>query len=122
MIHTIPSWLQKAVTWLNQKYPNEEDVNLTILYGYDSVCDPKEAGTGFAIYNILDKNIYIADPKEIQKSCDISEEDAKITTIESLFHEYRHHQQNLQGLPFDEEDAEQFAEVMYEQYEEDIKP
>lgn len=117
MIKIIPPWLQEAVNWLNQKYPEEEDVNMTILYGYDTVCAPEEAGTGFAVYNALDKNIYLADPKEIQESCGISEEDAKITSIENLFHEYRHHQQNIRKLPFNEEDAEEFAVAMYKQYE-----
>lgn len=122
MIQTIPNWLQEAITWINQKYPEEENVNLTILYGYDSViCDEKGEQGGFAAYNTEAKSIYLADPKVMQESYNLSEEDERTATIGDLFHEYRHHQQNIQGLPFDEEDAEAFAEAMYRQYKEDMK-
>lgn len=71
---------------------------------------------GFAAYNTESKSIYIADPDEIQKSCDLSEQDVIETTIMNLFHEYFHHQENIHQWAPNEEQAEDFAKKMMWEY------
>lgn len=121
MIHIIPEWLQEVVAWLNKKFPNDEDVNLTILHGYDSVHVKHEDKTGFALYDAETKSIYLPDPEALENLQKLPREDGRMTTIHSLLHEYRHHQQNIRGLPFDEEEAEEFAEIMYKEYKKERK-
>lgn len=121
MIHIIPEWLQEVVAWLNKKFPNDEDVSLTVLYGYDSVCVKPEGKTGFAVYDTKTKSVYLADPEAIERNQNLTGEESRITTIHSLLHEYRHHQQNIGGLPFGEKEAEDFARAMYKEYEAERK-
>lgn len=121
MIHIIPEWLQEAVAWLNKEFKEDEDVNMTILYGYDSVQVKHEDKTGFALYNTETKSIYLPDPEALQKFQGLSEEESRITTIQNLLHEYRHHQQNIGGLPFGEKEAEDFARAMHKEYEAERK-
>lgn len=115
MIRVIPNWLQDAIDLLNDWFGYNEDVNLTILWGYDSICMDDERG-GFAAYNTESKSIYIADPDEIQKSCDLTEQDVIETTIMNLFHEYFHHQENIHQWASNEDQAEGFAKTMMEEY------
>ena len=119
MINIIPNWLQNAVNFINNKFPDEEDVNMSILYGYDCVDTDENIG-GFAVYNTVTKTIMLADYKELKKILtdvgELSWEDVKNATIMSLFHEYRHHQQSIYGQNLSEEDAESFAEQMYEEF------
>ena len=121
VIEVIPEWLKGAVDWLNKRFPENEHVTMTVLYGYDCVSAGKDVG--FAAYDADEKNIMLADPEKIYRENPISEQEMRNTTITSLFHEYRHHQQNIKNLHFDEEDAEVFAERMYRKYiEECIDP
>ena len=116
MIRVIPDWLQDAVDFLNREFPEDTDVNVSILYGFDSV-GIDENNCGFAVYNTETNSIMIADYNELKNSInDLSWEDVKDTTITNLFHEYRHHQQNTYNWDFDEEDAEVFANHMYKEY------
>lgn len=116
MISVIPDWLQDAIDYLNQEFPEDEDVNVSILYGFDSV-GIDEDNCGFAVYNTETKSIMIADYNELKNSFEeLSWTDVKYITIIGLFHEYRHHQQNVYNWDFDEEDAEIFANHMYKEY------
>ena len=116
MVNIIPNWLQDAIDFLNKGFSKDEDVNVTILYGYDCVSEDENNG-GFAVYNTETKTIMLADYNELKNLFDeLSWTDVKATTIINLFHEYRHHQQNIYGWDFSEEDAEDFAEHMYEEF------
>lgn len=116
MINVIPSWLQEAVDFLNKKYPDDENVNMTILYGFGSV-GVDDDNCGFAVYSTETNSIMIADYNVIKETIsELTWDDVKETTITNLFHEYRHHQQNMQNLDFDEEDAEGFAIRMYKEF------
>ena len=116
MINVIPDWLQDAIDFLNESFQYDEDVNVTILYGFDCV-GTDENNCGFAVYNTETKTIMIADYNEVKNSLkELSWEDVKNTTIMNLFHEYRHHQQNTYGWDLSEDDAEHFAEHMYKEF------
>ena len=116
MIKTIPNWLQDAVDFLNKKFPEDSDVSMFILYGFGSV-GIDDDNCGFAAYNTETNSILIADHNVIREAIsELTWDDVKDTVITNLFHEYRHHQQNMFNLDFDEEDAEKFANNMYKEY------
>lgn len=116
MINVIPFWLQDAIDFLNNIFAEDEDVNVSILYGFDCV-STDENNYGFAVYNTETKTIMLADYNEISNLFEeMSWNDVVATTITNLFHEYRHHQQNTYGWDFDEEDAEVFANHMYKEF------
>lgn len=116
MVNVIPDWLQDAIDYLNQEFPLDDDVNVSILYGFDSV-GIDEDNCGFAVYNTETKSIMLADYNELKNAInDLSWEDVKDITITNLFHEYRHHQQNAYGWNLGEDDAEHFAEHMYKRF------
>lgn len=116
MINAIPNWLQNAINFLNQEFPNDKDVNLCILYGHDYMIasDGKHHSDGK--YKPLANTIYLADYKNLSEhygGVNTSEDIA----ILNLFHEYRHHQQYIYNDRFgDEEDAEEFAMDMWRKY------
>lgn len=114
MIRVIPEWLQEAIDFINKEFPEDKDVRLTVLYGYDSVGE--EDKYGFAAYNTDTESIYLADFTEIRKTYDLYLDETIDNTVMNLLHEYRHHQQNIYGLDMDEEDAERFAEQMSEKF------
>lgn len=116
MISMIPDWLQDAIDFLNQEFPEDQDVSVSILYGFDSV-SADEDNCGFAVYNPETKAIFLADYNELKYSLkELSLTDIKGVTITNLFHEYRHHQQNTYGWDLSEDDAEHFAEHMYKEF------
>ena len=120
MIKLIPEWLEKPIQFLNNKFPDDEDVDVSILYGFDSIGNNEDFG--YAAYNTDVKCIVLADPDKIAELLEYEygvnggKEEARVTTIQNLFHEYHHHQQNIHKENLDEYDAERFAVNMYEDY------
>lgn len=121
MVRTFPEWLQDAIDFVNREFPDDKDVTLTVLYGYSCVNtgEPGDDRCGFALYNTESESIYLADFSKIKNAFDLSARDAIETTIMNLFHEYRHHQQNIYGLEINEDDAERFAEEMKNRFREE---
>lgn len=116
MINTIPNWLQNAINFINQKFPNDKDANLCLLYGLDYMIASDGVNHSDGKYNALTNTIYLADFKNLSEhygGVNTSEDIA----ILNLFHEYRHHQQYMYGYRFgDDEDAETFAMDMWQEY------
>lgn len=112
MIRIIPEWLQEAIDFINQEFPEDKDVTVTVLYGYDCIGVSNGDELGFAVYHTDTHCIYLADPSEIRNTYDLNLQEAIEATFINLFHEYRHHQQNIYNLDMSEEDADNFAEQM----------
>lgn len=123
MIHILPEWLREAVAWINQRYPDDEDVNLVIVHGYDVI--EFEDGQGvkaeITAYDTKTKTIYMVDSRTIQKKFGLSEKAARAEIVRTLLREYRHHQRAGEYLPINEREAEVFAEIMYKEYEKERK-
>ena len=108
MIRVIPEWLQEAIDFINQEFPNDEDVRITIMYGWERF--PWDDGIeSWAFYDADIKAIFLADFSEIKEKNNLYTAEAIDLSIEYLFHEYRHHQQNIYHLDMSEDDAENFA-------------
>ena len=114
MINVIPKYLEDAVKWLERKFPDDPEVNLSILYGFDSVSAGEDAGA--AVYNTDSRTIFLADPEEERKACDLSVEDMQMASIMNQLDEYCKDQQNVYGKPFSEEEAEMFALECYQRF------
>lgn len=112
------------VNWLNKYYPTSQDVQFSILVGYD--CVGNDDKIGFAIYGNTDDYIVIfcADPQMVAKSCELSEDDMWETALTNIAHEYRHH---IQATEFNwseeemnsdkaENDAEEWSDFVYKDY------
>lgn len=114
MIVIMPRPILMACEWLNERYPHKERVGLIYLHGYDYI--ESQEGEGPAAYNPETKAICMADISEIAESCGLSEDEARQTALENLFHEFAHFIQDIEGKPFDEDEAEEFASNAYKEY------
>lgn len=123
MIHILPEWLQRAVDWINQRYPDDEDVNLVIVHGYDTIEfeDGQEVKAEIAVHDAKTKTIYMVDSRTIQRNFGLSEEAARAEIIRLLLREYWHHRRANEYLPVNEREAEDFARVMYKEYKKERK-
>ena len=124
MISTIPNWLQIAVDFLNKEFPEDNDVNLCVVYGLDEFLATDGVHYSDARYNAKTETIYLADYKKLSEHYGGANTNEDIAIL-NLFHEYRHHQQYIYNYKFgDEKDAEEFAMDMWRKYliyEEQIK-
>ena len=108
MIKLAENRLINFIEFLNDNWPTEEDVYLSVLHTYDSV----EAGgeRAWAVYAVPEGEskpvIYIAGevPEDVQKEYIGTE--PKDIILEDLAHEYCHHIQYCEGRMPDEEDDE----------------
>ena len=114
MIQIVPEFLKDVIHWINDMYPDNPFVNLSVLWGYDSIGNEKESG--WAAYNPETMSIFISDPYTMAKTLEMPVLDVEDTVIMNLLHEYRHHQQFIHNQIFDEEDAELFAAHMFKEY------
>lgn len=102
--------LHKTIIHLEKNYPTNEKVYLHIAEGFDSIEGP-DGQMGFGCYVPADKTIYLAGemPEEVP------EKDTAI--LETLAHEYKHFLQDCEEKPFDEEEAENFAQKVIKDME-----
>ena len=97
--------MKKFIRFLKNEYPTSEHCEIEILYGYDSLQAP-DGSMGFGVYIPDEKKIYVAG--------DIPEPETNIP--HTIAHEYRHFMQDLINKPFDEDDAEKFADKVCKDY------
>lgn len=104
------SGLTETINYLQKNFPWEENVKVYIMEDYDTIQSP-DGGVGFGVFVPATMEIYLAG--------DIPEKEEGL--IKTLSHEYKHFLQHCEGEPFDEEEAENFAEEIYKRIKE-IKP
>lgn len=102
--------LTAAINYLQVNFPREENVTVHIMEDYDTIQSP-DGGVGFGVFVQATMEIYLAG--------DIPEKEEGL--IKTLSHEYKHFLQHCEGKPFDEEEAEAFAEEIYKRIKE-IEP
>lgn len=124
MLTILPKREMDFIQFLNDNYPCEDEIRLTILQGYDAVTDDETGGKGFAVF-LPQENIIML-PTDIPEDIlsDIIDEDdmefVKDFTIHNLAHEYAH------ALQFNgvrhcteeelEDDADAFANEAVEKF------
>ena len=101
--------IDKTIKYLNDNYSTKEDVYIKIAEGFEVVQDPTTGECGFGALDTKYKIICIPS---------LMEEEELIRTIA---HEYRHFMQMCDGATteedFDEDDAENFADMILKEME-----
>ena len=107
MIKLVNDVVNETIEFLNNRYPSDKDVYISIVRGCSMIMDNtiKAGETGFGTYVKDTKTIYIAGNMPDQ-----SEE----MIIRTIGHEYGHFLQDIDDTGFDEEQAEQFGFEVYE--------
>ena len=112
--------LQSFIDFLNRRYPTERDAVVAVLPGYYRIIlrnreTDEDIGAGWACYDANEGVLWI--PGEIPDDIEeLTEEDKRRWRFESVAHEFVHHLQFCEGRPFDEDEAEQRAREIVEEY------
>lgn len=109
MIKILDEFELNFIKFLNDKKYTDKEVRLSILHNYESV-SAGDGGDGFAVY--------IPETKTIMLPTKIPDEiaDMKEFVIQNLAHEYCHFIQDVTEREFNEEEADNFAEVVVNEY------
>lgn len=104
MIKIINDDVNDFINFLDKEYPRDKTFYLHICEGHDSIQDPYTEGLGFGMFNRKTNHCYVAG--------DLEEEQV----LKTIAHEYKHFLQKYDMLDFNEEDAEDFAEMIYNKF------
>lgn len=109
MLEIVSSNFLKASNYLIDNYPQDKTAIVHVMEGYDTIETPE--GFGFGVFVPEKLEIFIAGDMP-------GGEESRIKT---LAHEYKHFMQYCEGKPFDEEEAEGFAEEIYKKITQKVK-
>lgn len=101
MLEVASSDFLKAANYLRDHFPISENLTVHVVKGYDTIETP--TGKGFGVFVPETLEIYIAGEMP-------EKEDGLIKT---LAHEFKHYLQYRDKKPFDEAEADAFAEEIY---------
>ena len=101
MLEIISSNFLKASNYLIDNYPQDKTAIVHVMEGYDTIETPE--GFGFGVFVPEKLEIFIAGDMP----------GGEESLIKTLAHEYKHFMQYCEGKPFNEEEAETFAEEIY---------
>ena len=104
MIKIISENVSDFIEFLNNEYPRDELFYLHICEGHDSIQDPHTERLGFGMFSKETNHCYVAG--------DLEEEQV----LKTIAHEYKHFLQKCDMIDFNEDDAEDFAEMMYNKF------
>lgn len=103
MIKIANEVVNKTLLYLERNYPREKEVYINIISDCDAIETPD--GTGFAVFIPNLNRIYVA--------ADIPE--PEINLVKNIAHEYKHYMQMCDGESYNETEAEEFAEKIYDE-------
>lgn len=109
MLEIASSNFLKASNYLIDNYPQNKRAIVHVAEGYDTIETP--GGVGFGVFVPETLEIFIAG----------SMPGGEESLIKTLAHEYRHFMQYCEGKPFNEEEAEEFAEEIYKKITQEVK-
>lgn len=104
MIKIISDELNDFLEFLNAEYPKDESFYLHICEGHDSIQDPYTEGIAFGMFGRENDECYVAGDLGIEQ------------VLKTIAHEYKHFLQKYDSLNFDEDDAEIFANLIYNRF------
>lgn len=112
--------VQSFIEFLNERYPTDKDAVVVVLPGYDSVMDPTqtdengEPAVGWACYDPQACVLWI--PGVAPQIEGLAEEEIRRIRFEHIAHEFVHHLQNCGGREFNEDEAEQLAQKIVDEW------
>lgn len=104
MIKIINDDVNDFINFLDKEYPRDETFYLHICEGHDSIQDPYTEELGFGMFGRENNECYVAGDLEIEQ------------VLKTIAHEYKHFIQKYDGVEFNEEDAENFADETYKRF------
>jgi hypothetical protein len=116
MIRVVDDTLKRFMEYLEKEYPTEEEVRVSVLWGYDACCDDDTGGSGFAVYIPPLRAIMI--PSDIPE-VSLQTQDKELErdfAIHNFAHEYRHFLQDINGEEFDEQVVDDFADKVVKDF------
>ncbi len=109
MLEIARSNFLKASNYLIDNYPQDKKAIVHVVEGYDTIETPE--GFGFGVFVPEKLEIFIAGDMP----------GGEESLIKTLAHEYKHFMQYCEGKPFNEEEAEEFAEEIYKKITQEVK-
>ena len=109
MIKIINENVNDFIELLQKEYSNDAPFYLHICEDCDSIQDPYTERLGFGMFSKETNHCYVAG--------DLEEEQV----LKTIAHEYKHFLQKCNMIDFNEDDAEDFAEMMYNKFVCDIR-
>lgn len=109
MIKLISDEIDEFLQLLDMEYYTDESFYLHIAEDCDSIEDPTNNELAFGMFGNHNNHCYIAGNLELEQ------------VLKSIAHEYMHFIQKDKGLEYNEEDAENFAELMYDKFNCEIR-
>jgi hypothetical protein len=109
MIKIINDNIDDFIKYLNERYPIDKTVYIHICEGFDTIEEPDTDNVAFGMFGNHNDNIYIAG--------DIPEEQI----FKTIAHEYKHFIQKYTTSVYDEKEAEDFADKIYNEFTCDIR-
>lgn len=104
MIKIINDDVNDFINFLDKEYPRDKTFYLHICEGHDSIQDPYTEELGFGMFGRENNECYVAGDLEIEQ------------VLKTIAHEYKHFIQKYDGVEFNEEDAENFADETYKRF------
>ena len=109
MIKIISDEINDFIELLQKEYSNDTPFYLHICEDCDSVQDPYTENLAFGMFNRESNHCYVAGELEEEQ------------VFKTIAHEYKHYIQKCNGIEFNEEKAENFADYMYDKFTCDIR-
>jgi Zn-dependent peptidase ImmA (M78 family) len=104
MIKIINENINNFITYLNNNYSIDQTAYVHICEGFDTIQEPETDNVAFGMFGNYNDHIYIAG--------DMPEEQV----LKTIAHEYKHFIQKYSDAAFDENEAENFADMIYQEF------
>ena len=104
MIKIINDEINDFIDFLNNEYQRNESFYLHMCEGHDSIQDPYTENLAFGMFNRETNHCYVAGNLEEEQ------------VLKTIAHEYKHFLQKCIDVDFDEEEAENFADYVYNRF------
>ena len=108
MIKIINDEIDDFLKFLESDYCAKDPFYIHICEGYDTIEDPN-GGVAFGMFNRFTNHCYIASELEEEQ------------LLKTIAHEYKHFIQKCRNGEFNENEAEDYAELMYDKFKCDIR-
>lgn len=109
MIKTISDEIDDFLKFLDKKYPVKQNVYIHICEGFDTIQEPNTENVAFGMFGNDNDHIYVAGDIPIEQ------------ILKTIAHEYKHFVQKYSSEPYNENEAENFADKIYKEFYCDIR-
>ncbi len=109
MIKIISEEIDDFICLLEMEYVTDESFYLHICEGHDTIEDPETGKVAFGMFGIHNNHCYVAGDLPLEQ------------LLKTIAHEYMHFIQKWEEKDINEDEAEDFADLMYNKFTCDIR-